>query len=72
MYDIDLEKLNRALVKSVRLCVALRRRFGEVNADKAVFMDLEREIRDAAGECQRVLGLVEADADRPLLEGIGG
>jgi len=67
MYDIDLEKLNRGLVKSVRMCVAIRRHFGNEAAKFAEFGDLEREIREAAGECQRVLELQKADADRPLI-----
>ena len=72
MYDMDVEKLNKALVKSVRLCVALRQHFGQAAVDRADFMDLEREIREAAGECQRVLKLVKADAERTLLEGVSG
>ena len=67
MYDLDLEKVNKSLVKSVRLCVALRRFFGKDGAEHCEFMDLEREIREAAGECQRVLELIKADAERPLL-----
>lgn len=69
MYELDLVKLNVSLVKSVALCVAIRRFFGKDAAEHAHFMDLEREIREAAAECQRVLGLVEADADRPLIGG---
>lgn len=69
MYDLDLEMVNKSLVKAVRLCVALRRFFGKEAAQHSEFMDLEREIRDAAAECQRVLGLVKADADRPLIGG---
>lgn len=69
MYDIDLVKMNRGLVKAVRLVVAVRKYFGKEAADDAGCGDLEREIREAAGECQRVLGLVEADANRPLIGG---
>lgn len=67
MYNIDLVKLNKVLVKSVRLCVAIRKHFGQDAADHAQFMDLEREIRDAAAECQAALALAQADANKPLI-----
>lgn len=69
MYELDLVKLNGSLVKAVRLCVAIRQFFGKEAVEHAHFMDLEREIRDAAAECQRVLALVEADENRPLIPG---
>lgn len=67
MYNLDLKKLNSSLVKSIKLCVAVRRHLGKGAVEYSGMMDVEREIREAAAECQRVLGLVEADADRPLL-----
>ncbi len=69
MYDLDLKKLNGSLVKSVKLLAAVRRSFGLAWKQYPELQDLNREIREAAGECQRVLELVEADADRPLING---
>ena len=69
MYDLDLEKLNRSLVKSVKLIVAVRRMLSPEDAGLVEVGDLEREIREAASECQRVLGLVDADAHRPVITG---
>ena len=69
MYDIDLVKLNRSLVKAVRLAVACRKMIGPRGDGCNEILDLEREIRAGAAECQRVLELVEADADRPLISG---
>jgi len=67
VYDIDLEKMNRGLVKAVRLVAMVRKYFGKEAADDAGCLDLEREIREAAAECQRVLGLVKEDDSRPLV-----
>ena len=69
MYDIDLEKMNLGLVKAVKLVGAVRRMLDWKGEVRKVVEDLEREIREAAAECQRVLDLVEADGDRPLLGG---
>lgn len=69
MYDLDLKKVNRAMVKAVKLAVAGRRLVGCGGEGYVEVMDVEREFREAAAECQRVLELVEADADRPLIEG---
>ncbi len=69
MYELDLVKINRSMVKAVRLCVAIRRFFGKDAVHHAEFMELERGIREAAAECQRVLELVEADENRPLING---
>jgi len=69
MYELDLVKLNGSLVKAVRWCVAIRRFFGKEAVEHAHFMDLEREIREAAAECQRVIELVKTDANRPLISG---
>ena len=69
MYELDLVKVNRALVKAVKLAVATRRVIGKDNEAYSGIQDIEREVREAAGECQRVLELFEADANRPLLGG---
>ena len=67
MYDLDLEKVNHSLVKAIRLSVACRRMIGKGLPGYEEIQDIEREIREAAAECQRVLELIEADANRPLL-----
>ena len=69
MYDLDLVKVNHSLVKALKLAVATRRLIGKAGEGYSGIQDIEREIREAAAECQRVLGLVEADADRPLSSG---
>jgi len=72
MYDIDLEKMNRALVKSVRLVGAVRGMIGGSDRGHDEVDDLSRELRAAAAECQRVLGLEAEDRNRPLLGADGG
>ena len=69
MYDIDLEKMNRGLLKAVKLVSAVRRMLDWKGEVRVVVEDLEREVRAAAAECQRVLELVEADENRPLING---
>lgn len=69
MYDLDLEKINHVLVKAIKLTVACRRMVGPTSDICPDLMNIEREIREAAAECQRVLGLAASDADRPLLSG---
>lgn len=67
MYEIDLEKMNRGLVKAVKLAGAVRRMLDWKGEVRKVVVDLEREIREAAAECQRVLELAKEDKNRPLL-----
>lgn len=69
MYELDLKKLNATLVKAIKLAVATRRVIGKDGEGYSEIQDIEREIREAAAECQRVLLLVEADGSRPLLTG---
>ena len=71
MYDLDLEKVNRSLVKAVQLVGAVRRMLDWKGEVRKVVEGLEMEIREAAVECQRVLTLMKEDESRPLL-GIGG
>ena len=67
MYDLNLLAVNHALVKSIRLVRGAQRMLGPRSDVCDDLEDLERELREAAGECQRVLELVKADGDRPLL-----
>lgn len=69
MYNLDLEKVNRSLVLALKLTVAVRRMIGKGGPGYETTQDIEREIREAAGECQRVLELAKADANRPLISG---
>lgn len=69
MYDLDLKKVNGSLVKAIKLSYAVRRMIGKGMSGYETMLDIEREIREAAEECQRVLGLIEADANRPLIVG---
>ncbi len=67
MYNFDLEKVNRSLVKCLKLVMAVRRMLGP-RSDVCNEVDsLDLEIREAGAECQRVLELAKADADRPLI-----
>ena len=68
-FELDLEKLNGSLVKAIKLSVATRRLIGKGRDGYEEIQDIEREIREAAGECQRVLKLVEGDGNRPLING---
>ena len=68
MYDLDLEKVNRSLVKAIRILVVVRRMIGKDGEGYSEVQDIEREIRDAASECQRVLELIKVDGTRPLLQ----
>ena len=72
MYDIDLLKMNHGLVKALQVTVAARRMIGKGNTGYIAVQEIESEIRAAAAECQRVLVLVEADGNRPLLTGDKG
>lgn len=69
MYNLDLKKVNRGLVEALKLAVVLRRTIGKGGEGYEKAQDLEREIREAAAECQRVLELIKADANRPLITG---
>lgn len=68
MYDLKLTDINNVLVKAIKLTVACRRMVGKGSEVYPDLMDIEREIREAAAECQRVLALGEGDNHRPLLE----
>ncbi|MBA7661584.1 hypothetical protein ES703_69604 [subsurface metagenome] len=72
MYDLDLKKVNGSLMKALKLVVATRRLIGKGGDGYENIWEIEREIREAGAECQRVLELVEADGDRPLISGLGG
>ncbi len=69
MYDLKLGQINHALVKAIRLLVATRLLVGRKSQTYDDLMDIEREVREAAAECQRVLALIDEDAKRPLISG---
>lgn len=69
MYDLNLLAVNHALVKSIKMCVAVRRMLGPKSDAAGDVQDIERELREAAAECQRVLELIKVDGERPLLSG---
>lgn len=50
---LNIRKVNSALCKSLRLVVASKNLIGAVGFRCEEVKDLEREIREAAGECQR-------------------
>ena len=59
-------------MKAIKLSGAVRRLIGPRGDGCNEIRDLDRELRDAAAECQRVLELVEADANRPPVTGFSG
>lgn len=69
MYDLKLWAVNHALVKAIQLNAACRRMVGTKSDVHEDLVDMDREVRQAAAECQRVLALMKADADRPLISG---
>lgn len=68
MYGFDLIKLNRTLIGSIKLVGACQRLLGPKSDVKDHLGDLNRELREAASECQRVLKLIERDNGRLLLD----
>ncbi len=69
MYDLDLEKVNHSLVEAIKLVGPVKRLIGKGMPGYETVQDIDREIREAAAECQRVLELIEADGNRPLITG---
>ncbi len=53
MAVFDLIKVNRGLVKAIQLCVACRVLLNGNNLERSNILDIEREIREAAAECQK-------------------
>lgn len=69
MYDFDLVKLNSSLVAGVKLAMATKRLLGKANPGYESVGEIERGLREAAAECQRVLECLAADGNRPLIIG---
>ena len=67
MYDLNLTKVNKILCDSIRLVAAIRRMVGPNSDIKDELMDMNRELREAAAECQRVAKLIKEDVERPLM-----
>lgn len=67
MYNLDVVKLNCSLIKSIKILVATKRMIGKGEEGYSALQDIERELRDAVGECQRVIIAMNADAYRPLI-----
>lgn len=69
MYDLKLGQINHSLIKALKVLVACKRMVGRRSEVWDDLVDTEREIRESAGECQRVLKLIEVDEVRPLISG---
>lgn len=67
MYNLDLVKVNHALVKSVQLVAAVRRLLGPKSDVKEELNEMSRELRWAAAECQRMLKHIKEKGSRLLL-----
>lgn len=65
MTKINVTELKRVLVKGVRMIVAVRRLARDVELDCPELAELEREVRDAAGEVQKVEKEIWESGDRP-------
>ena len=68
MYDLKLGEINHALCKALQLLVACKKLVPRGSPGYDDLQDIDREIRGAAAECQRVLKLMEQDAKRPLIK----
>ncbi len=67
MYDLNLAKGNHCLKEGIKLVGAIRRLVGPNAGITGELQDMDRELREAASECQRVLEAIGADGNRPLL-----
>ena len=67
MHNLDLVKVNHALLVSIGLVGACRRMVGPNSDIKDELKDMSRELRFAAAECQRVLKFMEENRSRLLL-----
>lgn len=64
MYNLDLAKVNHCLVIAIKLNAAVRRMVGPNSDIKDEIIDMDRELREAASECQRVIKCMAADKGR--------
>ena len=67
MHNLDLVKVNKALVDSIGLLAAVRRLLGPNSDAKDELLDMNRELRLAAAECQRILDYMKEQRSRLLL-----
>lgn len=67
MHNLDLVKVNHALIVSIKLVGACRRMVGPKSDINNELIDINRELREAAAECQRVLVFMEEKRSRFLL-----
>lgn len=69
MYDLKLEMVNHSLVNAIKLIAACKRMAGPKSDVFKDLADIDREVRESAAECQRVLTLITIDGTRTLLKG---
>lgn len=67
MGEVNLDALNSTLCKGLRMVVAIRRLAKDVNLDGERLADLEREVRERAGEIQKALQSQIEDGNSPIL-----
>lgn len=61
MYDLDFVKVNKTLVKGLRMIGAVRRLAKDVGLDVPELALLEREVREAAADVQRAEKVAQAE-----------
>jgi len=69
VYDLKLAMVNHSLVKAIQMIAACKRMVGPKSEAFPDLVDIDREVRAGASECQRVLALIDEDGKRPVLNG---
>ncbi|MCK5480825.1 MAG: hypothetical protein KAJ06_06750 [Gammaproteobacteria bacterium] len=67
MYKFDVEKVNHSLINAIKLVAACRRMLGPKSEAKDNLVDLNRELRESAAACQKLMEVSKADEARFLL-----
>ncbi len=67
MHNLDLVKVNHCLVQSIQMLAAVRLLVGPNSEIKNEILDMNRELRAAAAECQRVIKFMEERKSKLLL-----
>lgn len=67
MHNLDLVAVNHALVQSIKMLAAVRRMLGPNSDVKDEVREMDRELRLAAAECQRIIKYMAEKNSRLLL-----
>lgn len=72
MFELDVKKVRVALVKSVRMVVAVRNMLRPMGLEFSEVQDLEREFREEAGKVQQAEEAMGNGEDVELVKAWGG